>query len=115
MSLFEFIKWYRAAGAPCLMHALTGWYCPGCGGTRAVWFLLTGHPVMSLIYHPLVPYTAAVVAYILIRHGIDLIQKKGLRQKYLRLWMLWVALGIVIVNFIVKNFALLVLHIDLLK
>lgn len=28
--------------APCPMHAATGWFCAGCGGTRAVGELLRG-------------------------------------------------------------------------
>ena len=115
--LIELFKLYMAAGSPCLMHALTGWYCPGCGGTRAVMFLLTGHPVMSFIYHPLVLYAVVVTAYIIIRHVIDMIRAKSIRtqKKYLHTNMLWIALFIVIINFIIKNFALLILHIDLLS
>jgi Protein of unknown function (DUF2752) len=33
---------------PCLFHALTGLYCPGCGGTRAVYQLLHGHVLLAL-------------------------------------------------------------------
>ena len=32
---------------PCMMQKLTGLYCPGCGGTRAVRALLAGHPLQS--------------------------------------------------------------------
>ena len=28
------LEWI-AQGAPCFIYSLTGWYCPGCGGTRA--------------------------------------------------------------------------------
>jgi hypothetical protein len=32
----------------CLFHRLTGWNCPGCGGTRAAYQLLHGHPLRAL-------------------------------------------------------------------
>lgn len=32
----------------CLFHSLTGWYCPGCGATRAAYQLLHGHPLRAL-------------------------------------------------------------------
>ena len=114
--VLELIKLYRAAGSPCLMHAITGWYCPGCGGTRSVMFLLTGHPMMSFIYHPLVLYTAIVIAYMLLRHLFDMIRTKSFRtqKKYFRTSMLWVALLITVINFLVKNIALVIFHIDLL-
>ncbi len=114
--VLELIKLYRAAGSPCLMHAITGWYCPGCGGTRSVMFLLTGHPMMSFIYHPLVLYTAIVIAYILLRHLFDMFRTKSFRtqKKYFRTTMLWVALLITVINFLVKNISLIVFHIDLL-
>jgi hypothetical protein len=32
----------------CVFHKLTGWNCPGCGGTRAAYQLLHGHPLRAL-------------------------------------------------------------------
>ncbi len=45
---------------PCLFHAVTGLYCPGCGGTRAVQVLFEGKFLLSFFYHPIVPYCAGV-------------------------------------------------------
>ena len=44
---------------PCSFRAVTGFYCPGCGGTHAVCALALGHLRESFLYHPFVPYTAA--------------------------------------------------------
>ncbi len=55
-------------GSVCIFHSLTGLYCPGCGGTRAVRTLLQGDLRMSVQYHPLVLYTViAVLAEVIIR------------------------------------------------
>ena len=56
------LKEYFRQGSPCLFRSLTGLYCPGCGGTRALRFLLKGDVMKSLWYHPLVGYMAAVMA-----------------------------------------------------
>lgn len=38
---------------PCLFHALTHLYCPGCGTTRALHALLHGEPVLAVRMNPL--------------------------------------------------------------
>ena len=50
--------------SPCLFHRVSGLYCPGCGGTRAVKALLEGRPAACFFYHPFVLYCAVI--YILL-------------------------------------------------
>jgi hypothetical protein len=37
----------------CPFHRLTGWYCPGCGGQRALHELLYGRVLAALRFNPL--------------------------------------------------------------
>lgn len=108
----DFVTWMFRM--PCLFHVLTGLYCPGCGGTRAVKYLLQGQIGTSFQYHPLVLYAAIVgtlelgsllAARIWKRPGLYLGREK---------LFLYTALGIVLVNWIVKNVYLAVFGIDLL-
>jgi hypothetical protein len=46
-------------GFPCSFHAVTGLYCPGCGGTRAVCSLARGDFLASVRQHFFVLYTGA--------------------------------------------------------
>lgn len=99
-------------GFPCLFYHLTGFYCPGCGGTRAVRYLLQGRILKSIQYHPLVPYMAAVI---LAETARGLRAKKGgthLRGHYE--YEVYVGIGIVLVNWAVKNWALAVMGVDLI-
>ena len=46
----------------CPIFHVTGWYCPGCGGTRAVVHLLQGRPIESLQSNALlIPATLVAV------------------------------------------------------
>lgn len=55
-------QWFGRQGYPCLFRLLTGLYCPGCGGTRALKCLLQGKVLTSLYYNPLIVYMAVVGA-----------------------------------------------------
>lgn len=52
----------------CVVYRLTGFTCPGCGGTRAFTELLRGHIGASLLYHPLVLYGAVWYAVFMGSH-----------------------------------------------
>ncbi len=106
--------WEKAL-PPCVLLKLTGLYCPGCGGTRAIITLLQGHPVTSFLYHPLVLYTAVIGGWFMVSHTIEKISRGRLPigMKYRDGWI-WGALCLVGVNFVVKNI-LLFMGIDVLR
>ncbi len=100
---------------PCIFHSVTGYYCPGCGGTRSSFYLLHGHFIRSFLYHPFVIYVAVLGLWFMLSQSIERISRHRIRigMKYRDIY-LWIAIVIVAVNFIVKNLFLLVWGIDLL-
>lgn len=93
---------------PCMFKTMTGLYCPGCGGTRAVVSLLQGRLVRSLLLHPFVFYVAVVGGWFMISQTIQRLSggKLPIGMKYRELY-LWIALALVVANFLVKNILLL--------
>lgn len=93
---------------PCIFQLLTGLYCPGCGGTRAIVSLLRGDFVTSFLLHPFVPYVAVVGGWFMLTQTIQRASKGRLSvgMKYRDVY-LWIALGLVAVNFLVKNILLI--------
>lgn len=53
---------YRSGLPDCLFHRLTGWHCPGCGGTRMVQALLKGDFLAAMRFNPLLFSAGAVLA-----------------------------------------------------
>jgi hypothetical protein len=48
---------------PCAFRELTGYDCPGCGGTRMVWYLLHGNVGEAARYHLMALLAVPVVLY----------------------------------------------------
>lgn len=46
----------------CSLRKITGFPCPGCGGTRAFCYLFSGEFIKSFLYHPVVIY--GICAYL---------------------------------------------------
>lgn len=89
---------------PCLFHAMTGFYCPGCGGTRAVMALLRGDVLASFIWHPIVPCAAFFGAWFVISQTACRVSRGRLSfAMHAREVYPWAALFIIILNCAAKN------------
>lgn len=101
--------------APCMIHAMTGYYCPGCGGTRATYALLHGKIITSLYYHPIVVYGVVVGGWFMISQTIERISRGKIHiGMHYRDLYLWIALVIAILNCLIKNLVLAVTGVALL-
>jgi len=100
---------------PCVLQELTGLYCPGCGGTRAAKALLKGDLISSFLYHPFVLYCVLLACLFCAAH---LIYRKTKNPKY-RLHFdnkyAYIGIGIIVVNFLIKNYLLIFEGVDLLN
>ena len=87
----------------CTVLAHTGWYCPGCGGTRAVIALLHGHPLASLYYHPIVLYAGAVFTVFMVSQTLQRLTGGRVRGMRYRDIYLYIGIAVILINWIVKN------------
>lgn len=112
--MFEYMKSIWDQGFPCVFHLMTGWYCPGCGGTRAVKALLRGNLIESFHYHPVVLYTVLACAVLGAGWFLASVFKnpKFIIKRYE--WVIFFGVGLVLVNWLVKNYFLIAKGIDLL-
>lgn len=95
-------------GVPCGFRAITGFYCPGCGGTRAVYAILHGKFLSSLYCHPAV--LPALIFYVVFM-GSHTVEKifhprnfHGLKYRHLYTFLI---VGLLLFNFVMKNVLLL--------
>lgn len=94
---------------PCVFHRLSGLYCPGCGGTRAVKALLDGHLVKCFLYHPFVLYCAVLYVLFMVSHTLELLFAKRLPIRGLDFKISYVYIGIILIllQWMAKNLLLL--------
>lgn len=87
----------------CLMLQATGWYCPGCGGTRAVYDISHGDFVSATKMNPLVTYVIVPLSILALAywglHAAGVIKRK----LALPLWLVWVAVGVMVAFTVVRN------------
>lgn len=87
----------------CSFKSITGLLCPGCGGTRAVHFLLKGNMAKSLAHHILPLLLFLYLVLLLVEHSIHLFI--GLRTRIFipKRWMLGALAAIVLVYAAIRN------------
>lgn len=98
-----FPDFFASWAIPCPFHLLTGYYCPGCGGTRALRYFLSGHILKSFYYHPLVPYLGIGGAIFMVTHTLERVTKGNIRGIQFRSVYVYLMGVILVVQFIVKN------------
>ena len=89
--------------SPCVWITGLGIYCPGCGGTRAVEALCKGQLWRSFVYHPVVLYVAVLISLYVISHTLNLITGGRIRAMMFRAIYLYLMIGIIVIQCIVKN------------
>lgn len=99
---------------PCLAKYILHIYCPGCGGTHSVRYLLSLRFLDAFLANPLVPCGAIVLLYYWIRMLVALIRGKG--KCVYRMWLgwLWGMLILMIAFFLIRNCLLIFCHYDFL-
>lgn len=100
---------------PCMFYKITGYYCPGCGGTRAVYALFQGKFLTSLFYQPFILYTAVVGGWFMVSQTIERCSRGKIHigMHFRPIWA-YIGIGIIFLNCIVKNLFILVADVHLI-
>lgn len=98
----------------CSFHALTGLYCPGCGGTRAVVFLLNGEILKSFCFHPFVLYCVVFYILFMLKGTWACLFNRGRGYMRFRMWYVYAGIALLLGQFVIKNLLLIFYGIDVL-
>lgn len=107
-------RWGFLPQLPCAMLSTLHVYCPGCGGTRAMFAFLQGHFMKSLYYNPAVLLGAVLVLYYEITVIVTIVKNNGKTYYYNKATFLYLYLAIVVGFAVFRDVLLLVAQIDLL-
>lgn len=88
---------------PCRLYQQTGYYCMGCGGTRALAAFFQGHLIRSFCYHPAVDLGMGFLAIFVPSNTLSILTKGRVRAVLVRPMHFYMLAGIVVVQWIVKN------------
>ena len=106
---FFFIKWFSIPlDGPlfaCPVYSLTGFFCPGCGGTRAFRLLFQGKLWQSVVCHPLVLYGLALFSLFMASHTLKIFTHGKIKGFAYRHIYIKIAVMLLILNVFVKNLA----------
>lgn len=88
---------------PCPFHSITGLYCPGCGSTRALGYLVHGRLLNSLRYNPLVFPLIPIVTVGIVLNFYEQFTKKGLFPSRFRFEVSVLILSLILLLTLLRN------------
>ena len=91
----------------CAFYSLIGLYCPGCGGTRAVYSLLRLRIFDAIKYNITVPFGAFVYIYYNVRAFIAALKNDTEYRKKQKYHLCIVLVAVLLLNFVLKNVLLI--------
>jgi len=86
----------------CQFHALTGLYCTGCGGTRAVYQLLHGHVLSALKDNALFVLALPILAVWGVRFVVQQLRNRQTALQLRPKWV-WLFLAVALVFTVLRN------------
>lgn len=98
----------------CTFNMVTGLYCPGCGATRAFNHFVHFHFLKSILFNPIVPYVIAAYVVFMTNTLFVLLTKKMGFAKYPVTMTIYIGVGILLGQWVVRNLLLIFWHITVL-
>ncbi len=87
----------------CAFHRVTGFPCPGCGGTRALYLLLQGDVIHSFLMNPTVLYGALAYMHFMILFFVRKNITKTIVTKKIHIqYYMYTAIAVILGQWIVK-------------
>ena len=90
-------------GGQCSFMRMFGYYCPGCGGTRAILLIEDGQLLQSLLLNPLPMYALIIYSCFFIKNLLYILTRGKIKKLAFNDWWVYIALIIIIVNCVIKN------------
>jgi len=87
----------------CPFRLLTGWQCPGCGSTRALYQLLHLHPLAAFKLNPLMVLTLPFIVYGFLGLTTSALLGKPQRRLFIPPVYLWTWLALLIFFWVFRN------------
>jgi hypothetical protein len=88
---------------PCPLHALTGWYCPGCGSLRAMHQLLNGHLQAAFAMNPFAVIALPFLIYGLASQALLQLRGRGLPSFFIPGSWIWTLAAAIAIFGIARN------------
>lgn len=87
----------------CPFRALTGFTCPGCGGTRGLHCLLHGDVVGAFEFNPLLIVSLPFLLYALVRYTVAALRGQPIKWNQLNAKYIWVLLAAILSFWVFRN------------